>query len=51
MELNQALQNIKHIHDAPPAEEIMCIRENKKEAVPLLMDFVAEVSVVAEASG
>ena len=42
MELNQALQNIKHFPDALPAEEIMCIRENKEEAIPLLMDFVAE---------
>ena len=43
MDLNQALQNIRHISDSPPAEEIMCIRKNKAEAIPLLIDFVTEV--------
>jgi len=43
MELSQAIQNIKHLSDAPPAEEIMCIRENKEAAIPLLMEFVADV--------
>ena len=30
IELSQVIQNIKHLPDAPPAEEIMCIRENKE---------------------
>ncbi|MCL2576838.1 MAG: DUF1186 domain-containing protein [Defluviitaleaceae bacterium] len=42
MDLSQALQNIKRVADAPPIDEVRCIRENKEEAIPLLINFVSD---------
>ena len=46
MTLSQALDNIKRVADEPPSEEIMCIRENEEEAIPLLMDFLGMIKQI-----
>jgi len=41
MELNQALQNIQKYNDIFAKDEILCIREHKDEAIPHLLEFLA----------
>jgi hypothetical protein len=42
MELSQALKNIKCFNDKFAKDEVLCIREHKEEAVPVLLEFLAE---------
>ena len=45
MDLKLALENIKKIKPKFALEEIQCIRDNKEEAIPVLLDYVKEVIV------
>ena len=44
MELSQALENIKHVGDKFAKEEVLCIRENKEAAIPVLLDIVCNIA-------
>jgi len=42
MELTQVLEHIKRFNDKFAKDEVLCIREHKEEAVPVLLEFLAE---------
>jgi len=44
MELSQALENIKQIGDNFAKDEVLCIRENKDTAIPVLLDIVRNIA-------
>lgn len=42
MDLNTALENIKNVRPKFAIEEIRCIRENKEEAKPVLLNYIKQ---------
>jgi len=48
MEIQTALENIKQVTHRIAEEEIICIRENREEAIPVLLEYVKAVIDLGE---
>ena len=44
MEIRQALENIRNVSPALAEKEIVCIRANREEAVPVLLEYVKKAA-------
>ena len=48
MEIRQALENIKDVSPDLAEEEIHCIRANREEAIPVLLEYVEMAACVKD---
>jgi len=48
MDIKQALKNIMNVSPDLAIEEIVCIRENREQAIPVLLEYVKKASEIKE---